>query len=110
VGIYGVVSYSVAQATREFGVRIALGAGGGEIHSLVLARTARLVAAGVAAGLAGAFAITRLLSGLLYGVSTLDPATFVTVPLAVAAVALLASVVPARRAARVAPVVALRAE
>jgi ABC-type antimicrobial peptide transport system permease subunit len=110
VGIYGVISYSVAQATRECGVRIARGASTRAIYALVLARTARLVAAGVIGGLAGAFAVTRVLAGLLYGVSTVDPATFVVVPVMLAAVSLLASYVPARRAARVAPVVALRTE
>jgi len=110
VGVYGVISYAVAQSTREFGVRIALGASGRAIHVLVLGRVARLVAAGVVLGLVGAFAITRVLGGLLYGVSTLDPATFVIVPLLIAAVALMASYLPARRAAKVAPVVALRAE
>ncbi|HEX5727659.1 MAG TPA: ABC transporter permease [Longimicrobiaceae bacterium] len=110
MGLYGVVAYAVARRTREIGVRIALGARTRDVLRLVVGQGARLAAAGVVLGLAGAWALTRLLSGLLLGFSPTDPVTFLGAPLLLAGVALLASWLPARRAARVDPMTALRAE
>jgi predicted permease len=110
IGIYGVLAYLVAQRTREFGIRLALGARNGDVLRLVLRRAARLIVIGTGLGLATAAATTRILSGLLYGISPLDPVTFAVAPLVLAAVALAASYIPARRATRVDPITALRAE
>jgi putative ABC transport system permease protein len=110
LGIYGVLAYFVVQHTREIGVRLALGARPGQILALVLRRGMGMVLVGVAVGACGALALTRLMSSLLYGVSAGDPATFAGIALLLAAVALLACVVPARRAAKVDPMVALRYE
>jgi hypothetical protein len=109
-GLYALIAYLVAQRTRELGIRVALGAGRGAVLRLVLREGLVLVLAGIALGLAGAFALTRVVASLLFGVTTTDPATFVAVPLVLVAVALLASWVPARQAARVDPMVAFRAE
>ena len=108
VGAYGVVSYSTAQ--RTFGVRVALGAERRSIFGLVLGQSLRLVLAGLALGLASAFALTRLLATFLYGTATTDALTLITVCGMLVAVALVAGFVPARRAASIDPVVALRAD
>ncbi|MEZ5402113.1 MAG: ABC transporter permease [Bryobacteraceae bacterium] len=110
IGLYGVVAYAVAQRTREIGIRMAMGARREDVVWMVLARGLRLTAIGIAAGLALAAAITRFLRSFLYGVSPMDPLTFAAAALFWIAVAMLASYVPARRAARVEPVVALRYE
>ncbi len=110
LGLYGVISYNVAQRTREFGVRIAIGAGPREILRLVLGSGSRLIAAGLVLGLLGAALGTRVIQSLLFGVSAHDPLTFALVAVVLAAVALLATWLPARRATRVDPLIALRAE
>ena len=110
IGIYGVMAYSVSQRTNEIGIRIALGAGKSSIFRLVVGQAMGLVGISLLIGLVGAFAATRLLSSLLFGVGAADPATFVGIVLLVSAVAFLASWIPARRATRVNPIIALRAE
>jgi putative ABC transport system permease protein len=110
VGIYGVMSYLVSQRTQEMGVRIALGASAGAVVRMVVQRGAIMAAAGAALGVFGALWATRPLAAFLYGVSVTDPLTYVSVPLVFLLVALLASLVPARRATRVDPVRALRAD
>ncbi len=110
IGLYGVVSYLVTQRTREIGIRMALGAQVHHILQLILQRGLVLVFAGIILGLGAAFALTRLMQHLLYGVSPNDPLTFAVIGLALAVIALLACYLPARRAARVDPVIALRSE
>jgi len=110
VGIYGVLSYTVAQRTRDIGIRMALGASQTQVMREVLGNGMRLTTLGLVFGLAGALAVTRLLSSLLYGVSSADAITFVAVSLVLTAVALLASYLPSRRATRIDPLVALRYE
>jgi ABC-type antimicrobial peptide transport system permease subunit len=110
VGIYGVVAFSVTRRTQEIGIRMSLGAQRDNILRLVLSEGARMAALGVVIGIAASLAITRLMSTLLYGISATDPFTFVGVAVLLSAVALLASYVPARRAMRVDPIVALRYE
>ena len=104
------LSGSVAERTREIGIRIALGAQWRNVFGLVVGQGLRLTLIGVAVGLAGAFAVTRLMASLLYGVSATDPATFFLVAALLTTVALLASYIPARRATKVDPLVALRYE
>jgi predicted permease len=110
VGIYGVISYSLAQRTQEIGIRIALGAQASALKRLLLGQAAVLVGVGAAIGLGGAAALTRLMGTLLFGVSALDPATYVAVCVLLVGAALAAAYLPARRAARVDPINALRAE
>ncbi|MGH7541409.1 MAG: FtsX-like permease family protein, partial [Gemmatimonadota bacterium] len=109
-GLYGLISFLVAQQTREVGIRMALGAQTRDVLELVVGQGAALAGIGIACGLLAAFGLTRFLSGMLYDVPAVDPATFGGIALLLAVVALLACYLPARRAARVDPVVALRAE
>jgi putative ABC transport system permease protein len=109
-GIYGIISYLVTQRTREIGIRLALGARTGTVLSMVIRSGMLLTLAGVVVGLLIALASTRLLSALLFGISTTDLLTFVAVPLLLLVVAALASYIPARRTTRVDPIIAMRAE
>jgi putative ABC transport system permease protein len=110
IGIYGVMSYSVAERTREIGIRMALGAKAGDVLRLVALRSLILFAAGLVLGLAGSLALTRYLSSALYEVTATDPVTYAAVSAMLAAVALIACLVPTRRAVTVNPTVALRYE
>jgi ABC-type antimicrobial peptide transport system permease subunit len=110
IGVYGVMSYTVAQRRREIGVRLALGARPFDVLRAVVARAVIIAGAGVIVGTAAAFGLVRILEGLLYGVSMTDPVAFVAVPALLLGAAALAAYVPARRAARVDPLQALRAD
>jgi len=110
VGVFGVINYSVAQRTHEIGIRLALGAQPGDVFKLIVGQGLILAVIGVVIGSIGAYALTRLITGLLYGVSPTDRLTFLFVSVLMTAVALLASYVPARRATKVDPLEALRYE
>lgn len=110
IGLYGVMSYLVTQGTHDIGVRVALGAPRANVIQTVMRQGAGLAMAGIAAGLIGATALTRVMSGLLFGVSATDATTFLTVTLILVAIAMLASYIPARRATKIDPIVALREE
>ena len=109
-GIYGLVAHSVRQRTPEIGIRMTLGASNNDVLKAVLGQGLKLTLIGIAIGLGGAIALTRVISNLLYNVSPTDPLTFVCVSLLLAGVALLATYIPARRAARIDPMAALRYE
>jgi predicted permease len=109
-GLYGVISYTVSQRTRELGIRMALGAQPADVVKLVMRQGTRLAALGLGAGLAGAFGLSRFMEGLLYGVSTKDPLTFGSLALLLGIIALLATWMPARRASRVDPIIAIKGE
>ena len=110
IGIYGVLAYTVTQRTRELGIRVALGAGAGDVIGMVLGQGLKLAGIGLAIGIAGAVALTRLMTTLLYDVKPTDPVVFLSVAAALAAVALIASLIPSLRAVRIRPAIALRYE
>jgi ABC-type antimicrobial peptide transport system permease subunit len=110
IGIYGVISYAVAQRTREIGIRLALGAQKNELKWMFVRSALTLTVVGVAIGIAAAATLTQSMKSLLFGITPLDPLTYVTVPLVLVAAAALASYLPARRPASINPVEALRVE
>jgi putative ABC transport system permease protein len=110
VGIYGVIAYGVSQRTHEIGLRMALGAQAGDVMKMVVGRGMALAMIGVAVGLVASYALTRLMKTLLFGVSATDPLTFTVIALSLGLIALMACWIPARRAAKVDPMIALRCE
>jgi putative ABC transport system permease protein len=110
IGIYGVLSYTVEQRTHEIGVRMALGASGSVVVKMIVLQAMRTVGVGLAIGIAAALALTRYISSMLYGIHSWDPLVFATITALLGGVALLASYLPARRATRVDPMMALRYE
>jgi putative ABC transport system permease protein len=110
VGIYGVIAYVVAQEHHQIGIRAALGASPGRILGLILGRASKLTCAGVTIGIAAALLISRFMTTLLFGLSAADPLTFAAAAILLTSIALLASYVPARRAMRIDPMIALRCE
>jgi putative ABC transport system permease protein len=110
IGIYGAIAYAAAQRTREIGVRVALGAQTGDVRGMFVRQGLAMAALGIALGIAVSALLTRVIAGFLFGVSPMDPATYAAVSALLTAVALLAAYVPARRAARIDPIVALRVE
>jgi ABC-type antimicrobial peptide transport system permease subunit len=110
MGVYGLIAFNVSQRTTEIGIRMALGARAVDVLTMVLRQGLKLAAIGIAVGLVGAFALTRLMAGVLVGVNAVDPITFALASLLFVAVALLACYLPARRAAAVNPLVALKYE
>jgi putative ABC transport system permease protein len=110
VGIYGVIAYSVSSRTQEIGIRLALGADGGMVRRLVIRQGMAPAMLGLAIGLSAALLLSQLMASVLYGISPMDPVTFAIIPVILAAVALLATIVPAQRATKVEPVRALKYE
>ena len=110
IGVYGLISYSISQRTREIGIRVALGAQHGHVIRMVMRQGAKLTLIGLLIGIMAALGLTQLMSSILYGVKATDPSTFASVPTLLAIVALTACYIPARRAMRVDPMVALRYE
>jgi ABC-type antimicrobial peptide transport system permease subunit len=110
VGLYGVVAYAASQRTREIGVRMALGARAGDVRTMFLRQGLGLTAIGIALGIGIAAGLTRVMSAFLFGVDAIDPATYAAVSIILTAIALLATYLPARRASRVNPIIALRAD
>jgi putative ABC transport system permease protein len=109
-GIYGVMAYSVAERTREIGIRMALGARSADVLKMIFSQAGRVIGAGIAIGLAGAVALTSLIQSALYGITATDPATYAGVSLMLVLIALVACAIPTRRAVRVDPTIALRYE
>jgi len=110
IGIYGVMSHAVQQRSHEIGIRLSLGAGTGDVLRMIVGQGMRLVVIGVAAGIAAAIGLTRFLTGLLFGIKPTDPVTYITVAALLSAVAFIATYIPARRATKVDPIIALRYE
>ena len=110
IGIYGLMAYSVEQRTQEIGIRLALGADSSAVKNMVVVQGMRLAIVGVVVGIAASFGLAKLIASLLFGVTARDPAVFVTAPIVLTLVALIAAWIPARRASRVDPIDALRYE